>query len=138
MNPLKIVLTVKVIFTALFWSLPLLLFPGYAASLLGIPAPRPVLFLHLLGAAFLALLAGYLLGLLDLHHGREVRHTVWVGIISNGSAFLILLMFAEEWSGWGTRASIYMAGSMVMTLLITLGLIVFGVMQNKTARRQAK
>jgi hypothetical protein len=138
MNPLKIVLAVKVVFTALCWSLPLLLFPEYAASGLGIPAPQPVLFLHLLGAAFLALLTGYLLGLLDLHHGRDVSHTVWVGIISNGSAFLILLIFAGEWSGWGTKASTYMAGSMVMTLLITLGLIVFGVLRHKTARGQAK
>jgi hypothetical protein len=127
MNPLRIILTIKVVFTAIFWALPLLFFPKHAARLLGIPAPQPILFAHLLGAAFLALLAGYILGLLDLNQGKDVSNTVWVGIISNGSAFLILLMFARQWRRWGTRAEIYMWSSTAMTLSITLGLIVFGV-----------
>lgn len=135
MSPLKAVLTVKIIFTAFFWSLPLLLAPRHATGLLGIPLSQPVLFLRLLGAAFLALLAGYVLGLLDLHHGREARNTVWVGIISNGSAFLILVVSRAEWGGWGPRASVFMWGSAVVTLLITLGLIVFGVVYKRATRR---
>jgi len=130
MNPLKLILTIKVVFTAVFWSLPLLFFPKRAAKLLGMPVPQPILFAHLLGAAFLALLVGYILGLLDLSHGRGVSNTVWVGVVSNGLAFLILLIFAEQWNRWGTRAVIYMWGSTAMTLLITLGLVVFGVVYN--------
>jgi riboflavin transporter FmnP len=129
MNPLKIILTIKVIFT-IFWALPLLFFPKHAARLLGIPVPQPILFAHLLGAAFLALLAGYILGLLELKHGKDISNTVWVGIISNGLAFLILLIFAGQWKRWGTGAEIYMWSSTTMTLLITLGLIVFGVVYN--------
>src|SRR5215218_2871717 len=130
MNPLKLVLTIKIIFTAIFWALPLLLIPKQAARLLRIPVPQPILFAHFLGSAFLALLAGYILGLLELNHGKDVSNTVWVGIISNGSAFLILLLFAGQWKRWGTKAKIYMWGSTIMTLLITLGLIVFGVVYN--------
>jgi len=134
MNPLKIILTIKVFFTAIFWALPLLFFPKHAATLLGIPVPQPILFAHLLGAAFLALLAAYILGLLELKHGKDVSHTVWVGIISNGLAFLILLIFAGQWKRWGTRAEIYMWSSTTMTLLITLGLIVFGVVYNRPSK----
>jgi hypothetical protein len=130
MNPLKVILTIKIIFTALLWAFPLLLIPKHAARLLRIPVPQPILFAHLLGAAFLALLAGYILGLLELNQGKDVSHTVWVGIISNGAAFLILLIFAGQWKRWGTRAEIYMSISTMMTLLITLGLIVFGVVYN--------
>jgi|SRR5215213_10693419 len=129
MNPLKIILMIKVIFT-IFWALPLLFFPKHAARLLCIPVPQPILFAHLLGAAFLALLVGYILGLLELNHGRDVSNTVWVGIISNGLAFLILLIFAGQWKRWGIRAEIYMWSSTAVTLLITLGLIVFGVVFN--------
>lgn len=131
MSPLKIILIVKIVFTAIFWSLPLLLFPKRAANLLGMPAPQPVLFAHLLGAAFLALLAGYTLGLLDLSQNKGADNTVWVGIISNGSAFLLLLMFAGQWSKWGTRAAVYLWVSTAVTLLITLGLVVFGVVYKR-------
>jgi hypothetical protein len=96
---------------------------------------QPILFLRLLGAAFFALLSGYILGLRDLHYGRDAHNTVWVGIISNGVAFVVLLAFKSEWSGWDTRARLYMYGSSIMTLLITLGLIVFGVVRNGTAQR---
>jgi hypothetical protein len=130
MNPLKLILTIKIIFTAFVWALPLLFIPKQAARFLGIPVPQPILFAHLLGAAFLALLAGYIFGLLDLNHGKDVSNTVWVGIISNGAAFLILLLFGGQWKRWGTRAVIYMWISTAMTLLITLGLIVFGVVYN--------
>lgn len=123
MSPLKIILTIKIIYTAIFWSLPLLFFPKRAARLLAISAPQPILFAHLLGAAFLALLVGYVLGLLDLANGKEVVNTVWVGIVSNGVAFLLLLIFAGQWNKWGTRAAIYMWSSTAVTLLITLGLI---------------
>ena len=136
MNPLKLILTIKIIFTAIFWALPLLFFPKHAARLLGIPVPMPILFAHLLGAAFVALLAGYIFGLVELNHGKDVSNTVWVGIVSNGLAFLILVTFAGQWTTWGTRAEIYMWGSTTMTLLITLGLILFGVVHNQSIQTE--
>jgi len=135
MSPLEIVLIIKIGFTAFCWALPLLFFPRYAADRLGIQLSQPILFLRLLGAAFLALLSGYILGICDLHYGRDAHNTIWVGIISNGAAFIVLLAFKAEWSGWDRRARFYMSGSSVMTLLITLGLIVFGVMRNGSAQR---
>ena len=134
MSPLKIVLTIKIIYTAAFWSLPLLVCPRRAAKLLGIPAPQPILFAHLLGAAFLALLVGYVLGLRDLANGKEAGNTVWVGIVSNGVAFALLLIFAGQWRRWGARGAIYMWSSTAVTLLITLGLIVFGGVYNGPIR----
>ena len=129
MNALKIILVIKIVFTAIFWSLPLLFFPKRAAELLRMPVPQPILFAHLLGAAFLALLVGYVLGLLDLSHNKGAGNIVWVGIVSNGSAFLLLLIFAGQWSKWGTRAAAFLWVSTAATLLITLGLVVFGVAQ---------
>jgi hypothetical protein len=130
MKPLEIVLMGKIIFTLFLWALPPLLFPKYATRLLGIPPSQPILFLRLLGAAYLALAVGYTLGLIDLYHGKEAQNTVWVGILSNGLAFIILLVYRSEWKRWGTRASVYMYSSTIATLLITLGLIVFGVIRN--------
>lgn len=135
MKALKFVLIVKVVFTALFWSLPLLLFPERAAELLLIPVPQPILFAHLLGAAFLALLVGYVLGLINLSHNKRADDVVWVGVVSNGSAFLLLLMFAGQWSKWGTRAGAFLGFSTAATLLITLGLLRFGVASKDSTQR---
>jgi hypothetical protein len=128
MSALKFILIVKIVFTAFFWSLPLLFFPKRAAKLLHMPVPRPILFAHLLGAAFFALLVGYVLGLLDLCHGKGAGNTVLVGIVSNGSACLLLLIFARRWSKWRRGAAIYLWVSTAVTLFITLGLVVFGVL----------
>jgi hypothetical protein len=122
------VLSVKILFTLIFWSFPLVAFPASWFVRLGMPEPKPVLFLRLLGAAYLALVVGYISGLRRLGRGDEVRDIVWVGITSNGSAFLILLLFgiAGAWRGWGILARIYMSVSVVGTASITLGLVVAG------------
>lgn len=135
MNALKIILIVKVVFTAVCWSLPLLFFPERAAELLRISVPQPILFAHLLGAAFLALLVGYVLGLRDLYRNKEAGNVVRVGIVSNGSAFLLLLMFAGQWSKWGTRAAAFLGFSTAATLLITLGLAKFGLTPRDSTRK---
>jgi hypothetical protein len=110
----------KIIYTAIFWCIPLLFFPASAASWLGIPEPQPILFAHLLGAAFGALLVGYAYGLLDSLRGLNIRNVMMVGIVSNGTAFLLLLLFVGDWRHWGgARAQIYMWASTAMTFSIT-------------------
>ena len=81
-NLLAIVLKVKVFFTLIFWSLPLLAFPASWFVRIGMPEPKPMLFLRLLGAAFLALVLAYTSGFVD----------------SVGA------MMYETSSGWASRA----------------------------------
>lgn len=127
MSGLQITLLIKIIYTAIFWCFPLLFFPAHAARWLRIPEPRPILFAHLLGAAFGALMVGYVYGLRDSLWGLNVRNVVIVGIVSNGLAFLLLVLFAREWRQWGgALARLYMWASTVVTFLITVGLIFFG------------
>ena len=129
MNWLQVTLLIKIIYTAIFWCLPLLFFPAWAARWLRIPEPRPVLFAHLLGAAYGALLVGYVCGLRDSLQGQNIYNVVVVGLVSNGAAFLLLVLFAGEWRHWGGRlARIYMWASTVMTFLISVGLISFGLL----------
>jgi hypothetical protein len=87
-----------------------------------------MLFLRLLGAAFLALVVGYTSALGRLGRGDDVRDLVWVGITSNGLASLILLLsgISGAWKVWGILARIYMWASALATALITLGLVVAG------------
>jgi hypothetical protein len=94
----------------------------------GMPEPKPMLFLRLLGATFLALVMGYISALRRLGRGDDVRDIVWVGITSNGLASLILLLsgIAGAWKEWGILARIYMWASALATALITLGLVVAG------------
>jgi hypothetical protein len=125
---LAIVLKVKILFTLILWSLPLLAFPASWFVRLGMPEPRPILFLRLLGAAYLALVVGYISGLRRFGRGDDVRNIVWVGITSNGLASLILLLsgIAGAWKEWGILARSYMWFSALVTTLITLGLVVAG------------
>lgn len=128
---LKTVLKIKVVCTLCFWSLPLLFFTSSAARLLDFPDPQPRIWVHLLGAAYLALATCYELARREHQRGRDVGYVVVVGVISNGLASLILWGFglAQAWSDWGAPARTYMWASALMTLLITIGLL--------STRRQA-
>ena len=132
MDFLAAVLRVKILSTLVFWSVPLLTFPTDWFVRVGMPEPRPMLFVRILGAAFLALDVCYITGLRRLSQGDNVRDIVWVGITSNGLASLILLLsgMAGEWKEWGILARIYMWSSTFGTALITLGLVAGGLHQN--------
>ena len=125
---LAIILKVKVFFTLIFWSLPLLTFPASWFVRIGMPEPKPMLFLRLLGAAFLALVVAYTSGLCRLDRGDDVLNIVWVGITSNGLSSLILFLYgiAGAWKEWGPLARSYMWGSALVTASITLALVVAG------------
>lgn len=128
MGSLVWVLRVKIFCTVVFWALPLLFCPTSWFVWVGMPEPRPMVFVRLLGAAYAALVVGYVSGLIRLRRGKDARNTVWVGITSNGSASLILFYFGitGAWEGWGIWAWISMWISALLTASITLALVVAG------------
>jgi hypothetical protein len=102
MPPLARVFAFKIAVTLLAWSLPLLMLPATRLQALGVAQPEDVMFLRLLGWAWLALCIGYGFGLRDARAGRAAAGPVWVGIASNGGAAAWLLGYglAGAWSGW--------------------------------------
>lgn len=128
MNSLEIVFIIKIGFTLVLWCLPLLMLPENLLIQLGLPKPSTILFLRLLGMAYFALVVGYCFGLMETLNGVHPTNVVWVGIVSNGGACLILLINAilRTWQTWGLPAQVMMWFSLVATGSITLGLVVTG------------
>jgi hypothetical protein len=124
---LRFVLWAKVVFTLVWAGLLLILSAEWFVKLGMVDRPQPRVFTRLLGAAFVALLCGYLLGIRSLNAGRPPRDTVAVGIVSNGLASLMLIAHgvAGDYNGWGACAQAGMWVSAAATGLITLGLIAF-------------
>jgi hypothetical protein len=128
MRNLANVLIFKILVTAVFWFAPLLFLPGSLITRLGFPACPSVIFLRLLGMAYGSLLVGYVFGLVATRQGRYPGSMVWIGIVSNGGAFALLVIGAIQgvWVAWGALAGLYMWTSLAATGLITAGLIAFG------------
>ena len=128
MGPLSKILAFKIALTVAVWCVPMLLFPAAWLQSLGFPVPEPQLFLRLLGMAYTALVVGYAFGLRATIQGTYPTGVVWVGIVSNGGAFLLLAGAAVlgAWAAWGTIAQAIMWGSLLGTGAITAGLIRFG------------
>ena len=124
---LKALLIRKITITGLFWCLPLLAFPASWFVALGIPAPEPLLFARLLGAAYLALLVGYYMGIRGLAKDESPAQVIYTGIASNGLACLLLLYFGATgaWSSWGTGAQIFMWLSACGAFAMTFSLLRF-------------
>lgn len=110
---LNLTLAAKIIVT-IIWVVSLPFARSAAARRLGFPEPKPLVWMYLLGAAWTALLVGYCRALWDnMHRKREtdtvrqesVTNTIWMGLVSNGLACILLLGFRREWSGWGQRRS---------------------------------
>ena len=122
---LKATLILKIVLT-IGWSAPLLFFTKTHFETLGMPEPKPVMFTRLLGAAFLALLVGYALGLRDVYRDEMPVNTMRVGIVSNGLACLILICFGFQgtWSTWSNVAAYCLWGSAIFTGLITVLLVI--------------
>ena len=130
MNALRLLLQIKVALTVLAWCLPLLLLPASALSWLGFPVV-PMIFLRLLAMAYLALVVGYLLGLLQLRRGSYPWATVWVGIVSNGGAGVLLTIawISSAWATWGSFAQLFMGLSALGASLIAIGLTLSALVQ---------
>lgn len=121
MKGLRGLLIRKIVITAVFWCVPLILFPPSLFVLLGIPSPQPLIFVRLLGIAYCALLIGYYGGIKALDKHQDPIVVLNMAIVSNGGAGLIFLYFGITggWSGWGAGAQIYMwlftLGTFIMT-----------------------
>ena len=127
MRGLRGLLIRKIAITGIFWCLPLLAFPTSWLVALGIPAPEPLLFARLLGAAYLALLVGYYMGMKGLEKGESPAQVINMGIASNGLACILLAYFGAtgSWSPWGVGAQIFMWVSALGALAITFNLLRF-------------
>jgi hypothetical protein len=124
MQLLKFTLALK-IFLTVCWAASLLFLSKAQFRKLGIAEPQPIVFTRLLGAAFLALLVGYALGLREIYQGEVPSNTIFVGVVSNGLACLILIYFGlkKMWSEWGRMARYSMWASAALTGLITMLLV---------------
>lgn len=129
MNRLSIVFVFKIAATVLVWCAPLLLMPSSWIEATGLPEQETLMFVRMLGWAYLALCVGYAFGLKESIRGRRAMGPIWVGIVSNGGAFLYLVYYGAmgTWESWGLPLQIIGWGSALATFLITLGLILFGV-----------
>ena len=123
------VFAAKIALTLLFWCVPLLLFPPAHIEWVGFPPQDSYLFLRLLGWSYLALCVGYAFGLRAARDGERAMGPIWTGIVSNGGASVLLIVFGigGAWSSWGAPAQALMWGSALATGLIALGLVVYGV-----------
>ena len=134
MKRLSTVLLAKIAITILAWCLPLLLFPASLLEWLGFVVPSPLIFLRLLGVAYLALTIGYVFGLRDLRKGTYPAGVIWMGIVSNGGACVALAVAGvfHAWDAWGMFAQVFMWGSLAATGALTIGLAVCGPLAGRT------
>ncbi len=127
MRALRALLIRKIAITGLFWCMPLLAFPSSWFVALGIPAPEPLIFVRLLGAAYLALLVGYYMGMRGMGQGESPAQVIHMGIASNGLACLLLVVFGTSgaWPSWGTGAQIFLWLSAAGACATTFSLLRF-------------
>ena len=134
---LKRTLWVKIIFTLGIWALPPLVAPGEWFSIVGIPAPQPLIFVKLMAVAFLALVVIYAYGLREARAGRVLIPTVAAGIVSNGGAcvgIVLSLLLTDEIASfrWPGRCLFY--GSALVLALITVSLVTIVMLVRRDGR----
>jgi hypothetical protein len=140
MSGLTRILAIKITLTVIVWCIPLLLFPTRLLLSLGFPVPEPQIFLRLLGMAYTALVVGYGFGLRASSRGSYPAGVVWVGIVSNGGACLLLAVGAMlgVWDSWGVVARAIMWSSLLGTGAIAVGLVVFGPCRSMLGRADSE
>lgn len=128
MRALITLLISKILLTAVAVCIPLLFFSPELLQRLGFLVPEATLFLRLLGIAYLALLVSYAFGVREARRGIYPAAIVWVGIVSNTGACLILSLAAVQgsWAHWGQLARLSMFGAQLGTAGIAAGLLYFG------------
>lgn len=130
MNSLSLVLTFKIAATVLFWCVPLLLLPSSMLIELGFPEQsKDLMVVRMLGWAYLALCIGYAFGLKASLQGKRAIGPIWMGIVSNGGACALLLLFglSASWHDMASLVQFIFWSSVVATAAITAGLWIWGV-----------
>ena len=128
MNNLSRVFVFKIAATMVFWCTPLILAPAAWLEAVGFPKHENLMFVRMLGWAYLALCVGYSFGLRASLQRKRAMGPIWVGIVSNGGACLYLCYYGASgaWGSWGGLIQVVGWASAVATFLITLGLYVYG------------
>jgi hypothetical protein len=120
---LRQVLAVKIVATLAVWALPALLLPAPWFPTFGIPEPplEQLVFLRLLGAAYVALVVGYALA-----WRSPARHpgAILVGIVSNGLAALVIVSVGANggFASWPMLGAVYIWGSAMLTAALAVAL----------------
>lgn len=124
MKGLKGLFIRKIAITAIFLCVPLLFFPSSLFEALGVPAPQPLIFVRLLGVAYLALIVGYYGGIKAMGNNQSSLFAIDMGLVSNGVAFIVFLYFGVTggWDNWGFGAEVYMWLLLFGALMITINL----------------
>jgi hypothetical protein len=130
MNSLAKIYLVKILGTVMLWCIPLLFFPVALFSQFGIQAVNPFLF-RLLGWAYCVLCLGYYLGLSGELKGVRNVPILWMGVMSNVGASVILFYYQiiEKAFDHHSILNSYMLVSALGTSAISLGLIYFGLIK---------
>jgi hypothetical protein len=124
---LRRVLAAKILLTLGLWAGPALLFPAPWFPFVGIPEPplAHLVFVRLLGAAYVALVTGYALA-----WRAPARHpgAILVGIVSNGLAALVILSVgsAGGFETWNVLGAVYIWGSALVAAALAGALAVTG------------
>lgn len=123
---LILVLYIKIIFTVFLWAIPALFIPETMLQSIEVTIISPKYPGKLLGAAYIALAIGYFDGLLRARKGIQPTGTIIMGIISNGAATIILILYAfpEIKSDSSPVETIFIYFSTAITALLTAGLII--------------
>ncbi len=120
-------LALKVLITLGAWSLPALLMPPPWFPVFGIPEPplAQLVFVRLLGAAYLSLVVGY-----TLAWRAPARHpgAILVGIVSNGLAALVIVSVGASggFATWNTLGKIYIWGGAALAAGLAAALVATG------------
>ena len=92
------------------------------------------MFLRLLGLAYVALCVGYGMGFdvsLRTHNSEILAAPVYVGLVSNGGAFVLLAGYGVTgtWNDWHAVVQFILWSSVVATAAITAGLYRYGAVE---------
>ncbi|KAL9647009.1 hypothetical protein ABK040_013863 [Willaertia magna] len=129
-NGLAIVLSFKILVTTAAWVIPLVFFPEKLLAKLQFEL-KPLMYGRLLGVAYSSLLVGYGHGLYSvLAENTYPRHIVWMGLVSNGGAFTVLLSEILNKMSSGKKPKVVEVASTIAVGLISLGLLIFGPLSN--------
>lgn len=122
MKPLRYIFIVKIVVTLVVWCIPLIMFPKSLFIKFGIPVSETLLFFRLLGVAYLALVIGYILGLIEIYRDRKPFQATWLGISSNGLACAVLFYYGltREWATWQIPSQILLWASAFLTCCLTI------------------
>jgi hypothetical protein len=137
---LRRVLAAKIVVTVALWAAPALLLPAPWFPFVGVPEPplAQLVFVRLLGAAYVALIVAY-----GYAWRAPARHpaAVVVGAVSNGLAALVILSVGSSggFDTWSALGKMYIWGSCLIAAGLAVALVVTGrpVLRKMTDRPRA-